>query len=162
MPAQADRPNPPPLAMSDLLAFHAHELAPFLQTAMGMAQTPTDPTIARVLAEEASRYALAAFDPQNASEVAQLRCILRTTYVAHDRRGTGAFGPQLRATAAMLLKLFEQRQVWMRMREGPRIPGRRKAPKPIEMPPVVALPEGVAHWLDLVTDPTLRSRLDVR
>jgi hypothetical protein len=63
----------------------------------------------------------------------------------------------------MLLKSLEERQVWMRLRDAPPIPGRRrKTPRQLEMPPMVPLPEGVAHWLDLITDPTLRRRLDVR
>jgi hypothetical protein len=37
-------------------------------------------------------------------------------------------------------------------------PGRRKTFRRLDVPPVVPLPQGMAHRLDLITDPTLRRR----
>jgi hypothetical protein len=163
MPDPADRQNADPGAIRKVLAYHAHELAPYMMAPAALDPPGTDPAAARRLAEQAALYAMAAFDPQDAVDAMLVRSILMTNHMALDPRGTDALSRYLRATVTIVLRSLEQRQVRMRMRDEPPIPGRRrKTPKQREMPPVVPLPEGVAHWLDLVTDPELRRRLDVR
>jgi hypothetical protein len=148
--------------MGELLALHARELSKFLLPLVARDPAHADPTIARGLAEEAALYALAAFDPQDAIDVMQIRALLTTTYCAMDGRSTEALIRKMQATAAMVLRSLEARQVQMRMRDAPAIPGRRrKTPRQLEAPPAVPLPEGVTHWLELITDPALRGRLAV-
>jgi hypothetical protein len=161
MPTQGAGRSAGPYRIGDLLALHARELAAFMLPPAARDPACADPTAARSLAEEAALYALAAFDPQDAADAAQIRTILTATACALDGKGTAALSRELWASAAMLLRAVEQRQVRMRMRDAPAIPGRRRTtPRQLETPSVVPLPEGVAHWLDLITDPALRRRLD--
>jgi site-specific recombinase XerC len=148
--------------MSELLAFHAQELAPYMRPPGGPDAAGTDPTVARQLAEQTAAYAMAAFDPQDAVDAMFIRSIVMTGRLATLRPDTPkALTRQLRSTAGMLTKSLQQRQVRMRMRDALPIPGRRrKTPRQLEAPPVMALPEGVAHWLELITDRTLRRRLE--
>jgi len=161
MPVPADRQNADPGAFRKVLAYHAHELAPYMLPPAAPEPPGTDPAAARHLAEQAALYAMTAFDPRDAVDAMLIRSILMTNHAAQDPRGTDALRRSLRASMTMTLRTLEQRQVGRRMRDAPAIPGRRrKTVKQCETPPVVPLPAGVAHWLDLITDRALRRRLD--
>jgi hypothetical protein len=144
-----------------LLDIHAQEIAAYLLPPVGLELARNDPAKARQLAVQAAVYALAAFDPQDAFDASTVRGILMTTHMALRPGHSDALTRYMQAAAAAHVKLLEQRQVRMRMYGAPHIPGRRrKAPRRLAAPPVVPLPDGVAHWLDLITDPALRRRLE--
>ncbi len=162
MPAEDNRRTTDRYKLAELLALQARELSKFLLPLIARDPARADPTIARGLAEEAALYGLAAFDPQDVLDVMRIGTLLTASYCARHGQGTKAVNRTMQATAATLLKSLEARQMQMRMRDAPAIPGRRrKTPRQLETPPVVPLPEGVSNWLELITDPALRRRLDV-
>ena len=146
MPAQADRQNTDPSVLRAVLACHAHELAPLLVPPAGPESDGADQVVALHRAEQAAAYAMAAFDPQDAVDAMMVRTILMTSHAARCPSNPDALALRLRATITILLKSLDECQVRARMRDAPPIPGRRrKTPKRLDMPPVVPLPDGVAH-----------------